>query len=351
MKNKSKVLIVAPNKDFQGGISSLINMYSKNNLYNNQVIYLASYNGQNIFQIIFYLSFLIKYIFNLTTNKNIKLVHIHTASRGSFLRKYIVFIIAKLFNKKIILHIHGAEFNIFYNNVPKLIKKIITKTFDSADLIIVLSKGWEKDISEKTSNHNIKILYTCTVIKELKPVTARTNINILATGRLGKRKGTYDIIEAAKYIKNQNVIINLYGDGNIEEFKNLVIDNNLENKIKIKGWVPDNEKEEGLKNSDILLLPSYNEGLPMSIVEAMAYGLPIISTPVGGIPEAVENGVNGFLIQPGDFKELAEKIDILANDSELREKMGQKSYEIAKEKFDIKIVVKQLEGIYDSLLE
>jgi len=82
----------------------------------------------------------------------------------------------------------------------------------------------------------------------------------------------------------------------------------------------------------------------------MAYGLPIISTPVGGIPEAVEDGTNGFLIQPGDYKALAEKIDLMANDEPLREQMGQQSYKLAKEKFDIRIIIKQLQDIYDKML-
>ena len=166
-------------------------------------------------------------------------------------------------------------------------------------------------------------------------------------GRLEKRKGIYDIIEAAKYIKNPDVIINLYGDGNPEEFQKLVMDNNLQEKVQIKGWISGDKKNEIFQASDVLILPSYSEGLPMSILEAMAVGLPIISTPVGGIPEAVEDGVNGFLIQPGDYKALAEKIDILANDKQLREQMGQNGYKIAKEKFDVDVVIKQLKEIYN----
>ncbi|OGH95159.1 MAG: hypothetical protein A2039_09710 [Candidatus Melainabacteria bacterium GWA2_34_9] len=89
----------------------------------------------------------------------------------------------------------------------------------------------------------------------------------------------------------------------------------------------------------------------MSILEAMSSGLPIISTPVGGTPEAVEDGVNGFLIQPGDYKALAEKIDLLASNKELREQMGQESFRIAKEKFDINIIINQLKELYEEVLE
>lgn len=352
MQNNAKILMIGPDKDFQGGISSLINMYYHNNLYNGRVIYLPSYMSKNIFiQCFFYLFFIFQYIFQLIIIKNIKLIHIHTASRGSFFRKSFVCMLAKLFNKKIILHLHGAEFDLFYKNSSKFIKEIITNTFNKSDLIIVLSKQWKDKILEICSNPNIEILYTPAIIKEICPHVEKEELKIVATGRLSKRKGTYDIIEAARYIKNDKVKIDLYGDGNIKEFKTLISKNNLQQKITVKGWTTNEEKELGLKKADLLVLPSYNEGLPMSILEAMAYGKPIISTPVGGIPEAVEDGVNGFLIQPGDYKALAEKIDLLTNDNKLREKMGQESYIIAKEKFDIKVISKQLEGIYDSLLK
>jgi len=105
------------------------------------------------------------------------------------------------------------------------------------------------------------------------------------------------------------------------------------------------------KNADIYILPSYNEGLPMSILEAMTYCLPIISTPVGGIPEAVHDGVNGYLINPGDCKALAEKIELLATDKPLREQMGLASYKLVQEKFDINVIIKQLKEIYQDVLK
>jgi len=347
MNNKSKILMVAPDINSQGGISSVVKLYKN---YGLDFINLPSYKNGNIFiQFLFYLSFIFKYIFSLSTKKNIELIHIHTASRGSFLRKYITFKIAKVFRKKIVFHIHGAEFELFYNESQNCIKKEITKALNASDLIIVLSNEWKKTISEISTNNNIKVLYNPTVIKEIAHVESES-INVLFMGRLGKRKGIYDIIEAAKLLKNPNIEINLYGDGNLEEFEKLIVDKNLQEKIKIRGWISGVEKDEVLKNSDIFLLPSYNEGLPMSILEAMAFGLPTISTPVGGIPEAVEDGVNGFIVQPGDYVTLAEKIDLLANDKPLREQMGQEGYKMAKEKFDINIIINKLQDIYDELL-
>ena len=90
--------------------------------------------------------------------------------------------------------------------------------------------------------------------------------------------------------------------------------------------------------------------MPMTILEAMSYGLPVIATNVGGIPEVVEDKVSGFLINPGDYSSLAEKIELLAKEHDLRKKMGQQGYRIVREKFDIDVITKKLNNFYDELL-
>lgn len=345
MNNKPQVLMIGP--DCQGGITSVINMYENAGL---NAIYMASYTRNDIlWQLFIYTKFMIKYIFTLLVNRNLEIVHIHSASYGSFMRKQFVLNIAKLLGRKVIFHIHGAEFELFYNKSSNFMKNLITNTLNKADIVLVLSRQWKETISKISSNKNIVILYNPTVIKELKHIPSDIT-RFLFMGRIEKRKGVYEIIESCKCLSD-NVFISLYGDGNIAEFEKLIEEAKLENKIKIKGWISGEQKDEVYYNSDVLLLPSFNEGLPMSILEAMAYGLPIISTPVGGIAEAVEEGVNGFLVPPGDANTLAEKINLIANDKGLREKMGQESYRIAKEKFDINVTIKQLEEIYGELIK
>lgn len=346
--SKFKVLMIGPDIEAQGGIASVIKLYKD---YNLDVSNILTYKEGGFFsKIIVYCLFLIKYIFTLLFDRAIKLVHIHTSSRGSFFRKYIIFYISKFFNKKVIINIHPMHFVQFYENSNIIVKKMITGVLNRCDLILVLSEKIKQKIADICQNKSIEVLYNPVVIKDINSKESN-QINILFLGKLCQLKGVYDIIESAKYITNSNIIINLYGDGNLEEFKNLINNSNVQSKVKIKGWISGEDKERAYQNSDIVILPSYTEGLPMSILEAMAYGLPVISTPVGGIAEAVEDNVNGYLIEPGDYKALAEKIDSLANDKNLREKMGQEGYRIAKEKFDVRVIVKQLQGIYGELLK
>lgn len=347
MSNKCKVLMLAPDINSQGGISSVVRLYKD---YGLDINILSTYKGGNMFtKLVAFFIFLFKYIFVLSFNKNIQIVHIHTASKGSFLRKATAFKIAKLFRKKVIFNIHPTWFTTFYEISNNFVKNLITDTLNRSDLILVLSEVIKVNVKNICQNDNIKILYNPVVIKEIV-YRQSEKLNVLFLGKLCEAKGVYDIIKAAKIIKSYNVEINLYGDGNINEFRKLIDENNLGEKVKIRGWISGDEKDRALKDSDIYILPSYSEGLPMSILEAMAIGLPVISTPVGGTPEAVEDGVNGFLVEVGDYAGLAQKIDLLAGDNALREEMGKQGYRIAKEKFDVKIIIKQLQEIYDKLL-
>lgn len=347
---KFEILIIGPKA--QGGISSVLDFYKEVGVIDNSNIsFLASYKSGNIFIMFFILAcFLIKYFWILLTNKNLKLVHIHSASKGSFYRKYFVFKLAKLFRKKVIYHIHCPVFGEIYDESPNFIKRRIEEVLDNSDLIIVLSQYGKTEVSRICNNKNIKILYNPCIIKNFTKI-ATEKINVLFMGRIGKRKGIYDIIESAKLITNPDIKINLYGDGELKKFENLIKENNLEDKVSLYGWISDDKKDEAYRSADIYVLPSYEEALPMSVLEAMSYELPVISTPVGGTPEAIEDNVNGFLIQPGDYNALAQKINLLSEDKELREKMGQESLRIAKEKFDINVIIKQLREIYDELLK
>lgn len=347
---KPKILIIGPKA--QGGISSVLDLYKDFGVIDNiNVSFLASYKSDNIFIMFFVLAcFLIKYFWILLTNKNLKLVHIHSASKGSFYRKYFVFKLAKLFGKKVIYHIHCPVFGEIYDESSNFIKKRIEKVLNNSDLIIVLSQYGKTEISRICNNHNIKILYNPCVIKDFTKI-ATEKFNVLFMGRIGPRKGVYDIIEGAKLITNPDIEIILYGDGKLKTFENLIKENNLQDKIKLYGWISADKKDEAYRSTDIYILPSFEEALPMSILEAMSYALPVISTPVGGTPEAVEDNINGFLIKPGNYQALAQKINLLAEDKELREKMGRESLRVAKEKFDVNVIIKQLRQIYDELIK
>jgi len=347
----SDILMVGP--DSRGGITSVIKLYLKSEL-KNRIKFISSYTDGNIFLTMYnFLFFLIKFSWNLLFNHKIKIVHAHSASKGSFIRKAIVLCISKFFNKKVILHIHGAGFNVFYDNSNIFMKNFISIILDKADVILVLSEQWKSDISKKCTNKNIVVLYNPIIIKNnYSDKNIQNGVEIVSLGRIGKRKGSYDIIKAAKILKARcinNVKIKLFGDGEVEKAQKIINENGLEYIISVSNWISYEEKDNVLKNSHIYLLPSYHEGLPMSILEACAFGLPVISTPVGGIPEFIKDGINGFLVNPGDYKTLAEKIEFLSGNINLINKMGHENFYLASEKFALEKITEKLNAIYNGI--
>lgn len=355
---KNTILMLGSGREVRGGISSVVNAYFNSSLlrkYN--IIYIASHIDGNkvkkLVQFIKSLFFFQRYIFS----RSIRIVHIHSASRASFYRKSFFVVISKILRKKIVFHIHGAEFMIFYYQEGGYIKKFfIRKIICLADKVIVLSGQWKEDIEKIIGvRKKIKVVLNPAAVPQLKAgseISSNTNnLKILFMGRLEERKGVYDLIKSASKVitQEQNIKFVLCGDGEIEKVKKFIAERELAKYFDIPGWITD--KKKYFLEADIYILPSYNEGLPMSILEAASYGLPIISTPVGGIPEVVEDGLNGFLINPGDIETIVKRILTLIGSPELRNRMGQYAYNKMKNKFDVNIIVKQLDNIYKELLD
>lgn len=348
-----QILMIGTDPHSKGGISAVINLYTEGGLLD-RVAYLASYrDGKTVNKIGHYVRFLGEYSWTLLTRHSIRLVHVHTASYGSFTRKSLVIALAKLFGKKVIVHVHGAEFHLFYEKVPGPVKRIIRSLLRSCDAIIALSSQWKDNLYRISGNPNIRVIYNPTVLRTPLANSPDGNgkpVRFLFMGRLGKRKGVYDIIESAKRLQANNVEISLYGDGELDRVSDALNGNAVSEKIKVRGWIDGSRKEETFRAADVLLLPSYNEGLPISVLEAMAFSLPVVATDVGGISEAVKDGVNGYLMQPGDCDRLTECIEKLATSPELRAQMGQAGYGLAMRKFALPVIIEQLESLYDDLI-
>jgi Glycosyltransferase len=360
-KGKKNILMMGVYSDgkIHGGICAVIACYLSSNLakkYNIKVIGNSAEGTYLHKGTAFVVSYFILF-YHLCFSK-LSLIHIHTASGTSFIRNAMSIYLAKLFKIKIILHIHGAKFDVFYFNGSILTKRVITQVLDKVDCIIVLSSNWEKFIRPITRNQNINIIYNPV---DINLFTKKSGLisnnfyrkNILFLGALEQRKGILDIIQAMPTIlaKAPDVKLWLCGNGRTDHLEKMCEDLGVSESVKIFGWIDGKDKIDKIVNADLLALPSYHEGLPVAIIEAMAAGLPVVSTPVGGIPELIENGKNGFLVPPGDKEALANAIlDILLN-PELQTKMASNNREKALQLFDMSIISNQIDSIYESVLK
>lgn len=349
------ILMIGADSNAKGGVSSVIKQFERVKWEYN-VISLKTYIDANSFiKIVNFILSVIKLIWYLSF-KSISLCHIHMSSRGSFMRKYIIFIICKMFNKKVIVHIHGAQFDIFYNEANMKLKNRITYVISNADKVIVLGEKWKKFILTINENAKVIILNNSININKNVDFEYEKRKIILFLGELSQRKGILDLIEAINNLNKSNFLSKytgikfvLAGKGECEgEIQNKIDNYNLKEYIELPGWVSGKKKNDLIRNSIALILPSYNEGLPICILEAMSLGVPVISTNVGSIEEAVINNQNGFIINPGDIGELKKSIEeILIKDKWIY--MAKNAKEIAEENFSEEEYFKKITNIYAEL--
>ena len=346
-------IMLGPSLKGQGGVTSVVKIYRDFGLFNScDIRYLETVvDGSFIKKLRQFLMIWCKYLCFIFRPR-IDFVHIHLASRNSTWRKMCFILPAILVGKPYILHLHGAEYQVFFNSECGPLRRfLVRRMFACAATVIVLSTQWKEFIASISNNNNVLIIPNSVPIRSQEKQVHPDQFNLVFLGRLGQRKGIYDLLEAMKIIVVQHPEVKLFcgGDGEVEEVQRFVKDNGLEENYLYLGWVDSTEKDELFSKCDIFVLPSYNEGLPMGILEAMSYGIPVISTRVGGIPDAILDGDEGFLVTPGDVMALAKCILLLVEDPTFKKHMSDLALKKAAEQFSIERIAPRLEKLYESL--
>ncbi|KXK46475.1 MAG: group 1 glycosyl transferase [Bacteroidetes bacterium OLB10] len=267
-------------------------------------------------------------------------------------------LIAKLFGRKVLTHLRGGYFLNWYNESGKTMKTFIRFVHRKVNGQIVLGNNlrklfnWivpEKDIYVIPNGGNFPVNYN---------ERNHEKTTVLFLGNYVRTKGVMEALYAAPlvYAQNKNVQFAFAGewrDADVKtEFEKFVSEH-PELPIINHGPVKGDRKFQILNDADIFVFPTYyrNEGHPWVTVEAMAAGLPVISTDHAAIPESVHDGVNGYLVEKRNISQLAEKIIILANDKALRNKMGAESRRIYLENLTEEKMVERMGNAFRSVIE
>lgn len=345
-----KVLMVGPSLGAKGGISAVVNKYMEGGLQEKITLrYLSTVKDTNkIIKGLSTLFAICKFIFLCPLYD---IVHVHMASRNSYNRKTIILKIAHFYGKKTIIHLHGGGFVEFYKTECNYKKqKKISKTFYAANTVIVLSDEWKKLIHDVIGNDNITILHNAVSIPNYEREDF-SNANILFLGRLVEEKGIDELIDIIPDISREFPWMTLIicGSGNEGKYKRLCQAREIENKVVFKGWVTGEEKEAILKEANVFVLPSFHEGLPVSMLEAMSFGLVPVVSDVGGIPSVIQNNVNGIIVKPGNKEELKEALSCLLDNNDLKRRLAQNAYNEVRENYNIQNNIILLLRLYQEL--
>lgn len=257
-----------------------------------------------------------------------------------------------------VVFFHGWNLD-FEKKVENIYITFFLNTFGQAKKIFVLSKDFKNKILEwgykgeviiETTNVDAALLKDFSIEEKLDQVKTVKKIRILFLARLLREKGVFETVEAFEALLKifKNIKLTIAGDGkDYEELKTRVEGN--EN-IAVVGYVEGQDKIDLLKKSHIYCLPSYSEGLPISILEAMAFGLPVVTTDVGGLKEFFKDKKMGYSVQPKDVKQLSEKLELLLLDLDKVVEMGKYNYQCANEKLLNTVVAERIHQYMKSVL-
>lgn len=286
--------------------------------------------------------------------KKIGLVHFNLAlSKASIIRDAPLILFAKLVSKKMIIHLHGGDY-LTKEQVPGWIKRVLKKIFSGKTQVIVLSSLEATLIKKKYNAKNVKILPNCVDLKDasvfLRNYNSDTIVNILFIGRITVDKGLDYIADALGNLQQQQVPFKFIMAGTGPDEKRYVekFTKMLSNSFEFKGIVSGNNKSNLYKLCNIFLLPSLFEGLPMSLLEAMSYGMVPVVTPVGSIKDVVTNGENGIIVKDKPAAEIADAIKLLVSDKLMMKQLGENAADCIKQNYDPEKYIGELNKMYNA---
>lgn len=338
-----------------GGIRSVVENYQQSDTFRGyEAHWLASHNEGSLgYRICLFLRCLGQLLW--LRLRGHRLYHLHMAMKGSFFRKMILVGLLKLSRARVILHLHGSEFDQFHENASTPVKWLVRHTLLMADVVVVLSQRWQDIVKSIDTGIRSRIIYNYVEPVPESPASQQAANRKKVTryiymGEVGKRKGIYDLLPAFAQLRQQhdNVELIVCGSGEIESAKATARKCGLNGEVAFAGWISGAEKQAMLNSADVLVLPSYHEGLPMAILEAMSLGKCVISSTVGGIPEVIASGENGLLHRPGDLPALVEMLGRAA-DPEVREALGRRGRTSYFERFTPESVIPQIREMYNEL--
>jgi glycosyltransferase involved in cell wall biosynthesis len=342
---------------YRGGIGAVLAVYEK---------YFPVFKAigthrhiSGIGKIVYFGKNYLRFIWTMISDPKIRVIHIHGSYGISVIRKALIAFTGKsIFRKKLIYQIHSSEYPQKYDLAPAYQKKMIDFLFRKADLVGCLTRNWQLLYQKKFGLSN-----TVVIPNMIHPPDFEASSRIIPTqgqpvqlaflGLIHEKKGIFEMVQMVADNKAEftgKLIIHIGGIGKVDELNELIIRNGLEDIVKFRGWFGESNKATLYKEVDAFILPSHNEGLPVVILEAMSYGLPIIATRVGGIPEIMEHEVNGFLFEKGDVVAMKTAIRAYINNHDLMRTHGRNSLELVKNYFPGQ-VLPQIAAVYHRLLD
>ncbi|MEV4609871.1 glycosyltransferase family 4 protein [Neorhizobium sp. LMR1-1-1.1] len=281
------------------------------------------------------------------------ILHLQVSERMSFPRKGIFQLFGRLIGMRVVLHHHGAELVPFYREASPRMKSLVRRMVHSADINIVLGELWRKLLTDEMDLDPKKVVVRFNAAENVGAGADTVDPwHFLIVANLSPRKGVGELLQAIARLKNEGapIRLTLAGGGQIDRYKAEAEELGIGERVDFTGWVSGKDVHGLLRSRSALVLPSYQEGFPMAIIESLSAGLPVIATPVGSIGEMMNNGQDCLLVHPGDVGGLTAALKNMATDTALRDRLRKSGKKLYERHFDIDGYMQRMITLYSKLL-
>jgi len=352
------ILMFGPSMDYPGGMTEVIRAYSAAGLFEAWPLrYISTYAGRDFSARLRPWLFALCSVLIRLARRRVALVHVHSSTYGSFWRKSVLCALAFAFRVPYVIHLHGGRLAEFYQSgCNGFAKSWVRAVLREAARVVVLSQRWRDEV------HKIEPAARTTIIGNPVPIpvsvepSRRPARTVLFLAWLKRTKGVLDLVRAIpivlRSVPEATFVIagsGLHGGESPQSIMELARSLRVAHALRCPGWVNGAMKESVLRESDVFVLPSYFEALPVALLEAMAHGVPVVATRVGGIPDVIEDGVNGLLVDPGQPEPLARAIIAVLTDDALRTRLREAARTHVRKRYSAGAVIEDLGALYREL--
>jgi glycosyltransferase involved in cell wall biosynthesis len=347
--NTKRVLVVGPGISERGGISSVLRLHLKT----------AAWGAMNCRLLATYRdgstpgkarTAMFAYLVAPFLIGRADLVHIHLAGQASLLRKIPIALCAKAFGKPLVIHVHACSPESLFERTPAWAYRFVLR---SASRVIALSESWAGSIRRQVPEAKVVVIPNPVIYMPAKPtaITRKRQI-VLFVGRLETRKGYQDLLSAAPLVLRHYPEAQFWfaGHGDLERAEALARKLAILKSVRLLGWTEGSALTRLYMDASIFCLPSHNEGVPMSALEAMSHSLPVVCTPVGGLPELIQHGHNGLLATVGSPESIAQQICTLLANSKSSNRIGAAGADTVQRTCGLDLVSRRLQALYDEVV-
>lgn len=277
-------------------------------------------------------------------------VHVHTSHRFSFYRAalYVLFV-AHVWRRPVVVHVHGSSFDEFVTTGSYAVWWLQARVFAAAETVVVLSPHWKRTLSLTCPAAKIRVLPNAVDVTEYSPACEVEPPHVVFVSNLIERKGVSEFLAALEALEAPGAEcldggqVSIAGKGPLADRVTRFVESRPD--VEYLGYVSEAEKRELLESASIYVLPTHAEGLPIALLEGMAACTAVVTTPVGSIPEVVDDE-NGILVPPGDSDRLASALRTMLEEPARAESMARNNRQLVRETYSWSSVIPRLTAIY-----